>query len=236
MIFARRGVLVNRTEQNSPARLMNYFAHGMRFTGRPYMLAGTAAPDWLSAVDRKVRLRPGRVEPLADGTGTVQAEVAAGVLRHLEDDRWFHRTAVFYETSGQLTRLVRHALGTDDGFRPGFLGHILTELVLDGVLIDSNPRALDAYYRALAEVDPEQVQTAVNCMATKQTSCLASFIPLFCREEFLRDYLEPERLLYRVNQVMRRVGLRLLPDEFADVLATAWTVVRPRRHLLLPDG
>ena len=36
---------------------MNYFAHGHRFVDDPYFLAGTAVPDWLSVVDRKVRVR-----------------------------------------------------------------------------------------------------------------------------------------------------------------------------------
>ena len=33
---------------------MNYFAHGVRFLEDPYFLAGTAVPDWLSVVDRRV--------------------------------------------------------------------------------------------------------------------------------------------------------------------------------------
>ena len=39
------------------ADAMNYLAHGFRFTDEPYFLAGTAAPDWLSVIDRKMRLR-----------------------------------------------------------------------------------------------------------------------------------------------------------------------------------
>src|SRR3984957_18435669 len=47
-------VAVNR----GPAISMNYFAHGIRFVDRPWFLAGTALPDWLSVIDRRVRLRP----------------------------------------------------------------------------------------------------------------------------------------------------------------------------------
>lgn len=213
---------------------MNYFAHGMPFTDRPWFLAGTAVPDWLSAADRKVRLRPERVAPFADGSGSARAEIAAGILRHIEDDLRFHRAAAFYETSGELTRLIRGALGTDDGFRPGFLGHVVTELLLDAVLIEARPPLLDAYYDALARVDPEQVQQAVNRMARVATDRLSPFIPLFCRERFLQDYLEPDRLLFRLNQVLRRVGLRLLPDGFTDVLKAGRAVVHPRAAALLP--
>jgi hypothetical protein len=45
---------------------MNYFAHGIRFLDRPWFLAGTATPDWLSVADRKVRLREKFLVPNLD--------------------------------------------------------------------------------------------------------------------------------------------------------------------------
>ncbi len=91
---------------------MNYFAHGIRFLDRPWFLAGTALPDWLSVIDRRVRLRPKLLTPIADGSSTVEAELAAGALRHIEDDRWFHKTRAFAEaTAGRLTRIFRDIHG-----------------------------------------------------------------------------------------------------------------------------
>ena len=162
------------------------------------------------------------------GSGTIQAEVAGGVLQHLQDDRWFHQTAAFYETCGELTVLFRNVVGSEDGYRPGFLGHIVLELLLDGVLIEEQPGMLDAYYRRLAEVDPDRGRGRVNRMAREPTSRLAMFIPLFHREQFLRDYLDPARLLYRLNQVMRRIKLNQLPDEVADVSLTRSDIVTER--------
>jgi len=213
---------------------MNYFAHGMRFTNRPYFLAGTAVPDWLSIADRRVRMRARRVAPHADGSATPQADLAGGVMQHLEDDRWFHQTEAFYSISGRLTGRFQDVLGRDTGFRTGFLGHVVTELVLDGVLIDANPKLIDAYYEALDSVDPHAVEDGVNRMARDKTSNLAILIPLFQREQFLRDYLQPERLLFRLNQVMRRIKLNPLPEDVADVLVYAWEIVKPKTGDLLP--
>ena len=64
------------------------FERDLRQFDRPYFLAGTAVPDWLSVADRGVRMRARRVAPLADSSGTIAAEVAAGVLQHLHDDHW----------------------------------------------------------------------------------------------------------------------------------------------------
>src|SRR5579871_4042743 len=125
---------------------MNYFAHGHRYTDRPYFLAGTAIPDWLSVADRQVRMRPRRVQPFADGSGSPAAELAAGILQHLHDDGWFHRTRAFAEVTATLTTAFRGLLIDPDDHRPSFLGHIVTELILDGLLVVRQPDLLRAYY------------------------------------------------------------------------------------------
>jgi hypothetical protein len=212
---------------------MNYFAHGIRFLDRPWFLAGTAVPDWLVVADRKTRMRPLLVAPFADGGDTPRAQLAAGVLQHLEDDRWFHLTPAFARTNTEIADLYRRELGSENGFRPGFLGHITTELLLDGVLIERNPRQLDAYYETLAEIDPQRVQESINHMAANTTSNLADFVELFRQAEFLRDYLDESRLLSRLNQVMRRVALGRLPNRVEDVLRSARRLVESRAQALL---
>ena len=63
---------------------------------------------------------------------------------------------------------------------------------------------------------------------------LAMFAGLFVRERFLYDYTHPPRLLYRLNQVLRRVGLTPLPESTAAVLREGRTIVKARRLDLLP--
>ncbi|MGQ0636324.1 MAG: hypothetical protein ACT4QC_17060 [Planctomycetaceae bacterium] len=215
------------------AAAMNYFAHGLRFVDRPYFLAGTALPDWLSVVDRRTRLRFRRVAPFAAATGAPEAELAQGVLQHLEDDAWFHATPAFYAVSGALTREFRQLLPADDGHRPSLLGHVVTELLLDAVLIDRDPERLDAYYEALSRVDPQAVQQIVNRMARFPTERLAAFIPLFQQVRFLADYRNPHGLLFRLNQVLRRVKLSPLPEDSIWLLKDARSLVEAHAAALL---
>ncbi|MGH7129441.1 MAG: hypothetical protein ACREJB_01095 [Planctomycetaceae bacterium] len=213
---------------------MNYFAHGLRFIDRPGLLAGTAVPDWLGVSDRKTRMRPALVEPCVSSPDALQAEVAAGVLQHLADDCWFHKTRAFYEVSGELARRFRERLGGEDGVRPTFLGHVALEMTLDRVLIRRDPDRLAEYYAALESIDPQRIQAAVNRMARQPASRLAEFITLFLKERFLEEYLDPARLLFRLNQVQRRVRLKPLPDEAQAVLAAAERIVAERLDELLP--
>jgi hypothetical protein len=212
---------------------MNYFAHALPFLDRPYFLAGTGVPDWLTVADRPLRLRSKHAEPLRDDPDPCVAAVAGGMLQHFRDDARFHGTRAFAETSLELTVRARDALGGEKGLRPAFLGHLLTELLLDAALVADDPSRLTAYYHALAAVDPGQVEAAVNRMAPRPTQRLARFIELYCREQILWNYLEDDKLLVRLNQVMRRVRLDALPSDFTTVLPVARKLVAERKCALL---
>jgi hypothetical protein len=214
---------------------MNYFAHGIRFLDRPWFLAGTALPDWLSVVNRRVRLRPKALVPLADGSSSIEAELAAGALKHFEDDRWFHKTRAFAEATGQLTRIFRDYMGPGDGFRCGFLGHIASELILDAILIEKYPKRLDLYYEVLQQLDGRRLSAAVTVLAGQPVD-LEPWLPQFCEMQFLRDYAAPRRLAFRLNQVMRRVKLEPLPAGIEEPLATARGVVAAFADGLLPPS
>ncbi len=215
---------------------MNYFAHAIRFLDRPVFAIATGLPDMLSVIDRSMRLREKRVSPFVTDNDEFRAEVAAGVLQHLADDRWFHSTRAFLETSGELTRLFRKVLANDDGARCAFLGHIVTELQLDGALHEAHPGRLDRYYELLAEVDRARVAADVNVMATKASDRLERLLEGFAREQFLRDYTDPRRLRIRLNQVMLRVGLDQLPEAIEEALAASWGIVQSRVDGLLPPN
>ena len=212
---------------------MNYFAHGCDFVQQPYFLAGTAVPDWLSIVNRRARVRVRSAVPLFHDADARVAALARGIVRHHEDDDWFHRTAAFAELSWSFTVMVRDALSDEAGLRPSFLGHVLVELLLDAALIADGPAIADQYYNALNALDPDIVADAVNRMATRHTDRLRQLIPRFSDERFLYDYLDDVKLLFRLNQVMRRVKLPSLPDAMLAILPGARRAVNERKTDLM---
>ncbi len=66
-------------------------------------------------------------------------------------------------------------------------------------------------------------------------SLLAVVISGFCRERILWDYLGDAKLLVRINQVMRRLGLAELPEGFGAILPRARDLVENQQTGLL-DG
>lgn len=212
---------------------MNYLAHGIQFVDAPYFLAGTAVPDWLSVVDRRVRTRGQAAATLLDDHDEPTRQLAAGILQHLEDDRWFHQSRVFAETTLQFALELRDRLPGDEGFRPSFLGHIIVEILIDATLIARDPAAAHRYYDALGCVDARKVQAVVNRIARVQTDQLENGISRFREVRFLYDYLNDDTLLFRLEQVMRRVGLPPLGDQLVDWLPMARAVVAQRCDSLL---
>jgi hypothetical protein len=215
--------------------VMNYFAHGFAFLDDPYFLAGTAVPDWLNVVHRKVRLRREHVEPFAGGSGSPAARFAAGILRHLDDDAWFHTSQGFEQATREMTRLFReHLEPLYENPRAAFLGHIATELILDGVLIAKDPAKLDEYYAALFKVQPAWVERIVAEITGQDTSSLAWFCERFLESRFLFDYLDDAKLVFRLNQVMSRIKLRPLPESAAQVIHSGRPIVEQHLPELLP--
>ncbi len=126
---------------------MNYFAHGRHFVDDPYFLAGTAMPDWLRVVDKRLRVRSRQAEQYLDAADARVARLAAGIVQHHRDDAWFHSTRAFAELNLSLCVLLRERLPADSGFRPFFLGHILVEILLDATLIEQRARATGSLLR-----------------------------------------------------------------------------------------
>lgn len=214
---------------------MNYLTHALPYLDRPYFMAGTALPDWLSVVDRRQRLRPRLLQPVVDHADPVLAEIARGALQHLHDDDWFHRTRGFAIVTAQVGLIFREGLRGSDGFRCGFLGHIVTEMLLDSVLIHESPERLSVYYQMLDGVDLDALVRTVELATGRDAQSLATFLPLFLRERILEDYPSSDRLLHRLNQVLRRVKLTPLPEVAADWLSEARELVRSNVRDLLPQ-
>ncbi len=213
---------------------MNYLSHGYRFLDNPLFLAGTAVPDWLSVVNRKVRARKRLVEPVVASTTSEDVrQIGLGILQHHQDDDTFHRCAPFQQLEGELGQEFRKHMPDKHDHRPGFLGHIVVELLLDEVLASRDETLLDRFYAAMELVDEAMIEAAVNQMSTSTTDQLAWFINRFREEKFLYDYANDQSLLMRLNQVLLRVKLPVMETELLVVLPIARKLVAERADLLL---
>ncbi len=213
---------------------MNYLAHGYRYLERPYFVAGTALPDWLRACDRETRFD--RNAPAGDPLPDRHADLLAGIRRHLDDDRWFHQTQAFLDTTEEVTARIRSRSPRHRELRPSVIGHLLTEFVIDAELAARHPSLVDDYYAALAGLDPCALESIVNPWLHRPTQRLAPFIARFVEARHLHTYRDDDGLVRSLGTVLRRSGLAC-PADLASDLPFARSLVRFRLDaLLLPPS
>lgn len=201
---------------------MNCFAHAWQFIDRdPYFVTGTVLPDWLSMIARKTRVRSKSAAQFTNGSTTAVSDLANGIIRHHHDDDWFHTNRAFVEMNLRFSIELRDLLGADAGFRPHLVGHVVIEMLLDAFLATHEIQRLDRFYDLVGQVDSQRVQSAINSFASVSTDRIVDFIPRFIDEAYLYDYFDDSRVRYRMNRVLKRVGLVELPPEFEHWLVDA---------------
>lgn len=212
---------------------MNFLCHAIPYSDQPLMAMCTGVPDWLSAVDRKIRARRKMAAAHLDSDDEELRQVACGIIQHIDDDKWFHGTEAFVTTNLELAVQLRDLLPGDSGFRPMFVGHIIIEMLLDAGWIRRDPSIAKRYYDSIIEQDAKVIERCVNIITGKPTDKLAVVVQKYAEMQFLFDYLDYDLLLMRLNQVMKRVGLSRLPDELTGWLANTDQLVESRRQRLL---
>jgi hypothetical protein len=214
---------------------MNSFAHALPHLDDPYVAVGCCIPDWLTAADRKCRVREKKATPFCDHTDPIVSSVANGIVNHHRDDAWFHNTPSFHELSLKYAVQIRELYGNERTMRTGFVGHVVIELFLDAFLHQNFPGQLERYYQQVASVDAEQVQAAINLFATKQTNELVPEIERGLRMRYLFDYSTDEGTVMRINKVLARIGLDTLDEQILPWMKATRSEVYDRANDLLSD-
>lgn len=210
---------------------MNCFSHALPSLDNAYVATGCCIPDWLSAADRKCRVREKKTIPFLDHEDPEIAAIAKGIVNHHRDDHWFHTNQTFQQMNIQFAVEIRDLLGDVRGMRTGFFGHVLIELFLDAWLQERFPGKLELYYDLLDTIDPEKIQETVNLIAAKPTEKLAKAIRGVIKERYLFDYVDDAKTLYRINRVLQRIGLDQIDDDILPWMKEA----RQRVYDRVPD-
>lgn len=213
---------------------MNGFTHALPYLDNAYLAIGSCLPDWLSICDRKCRARKKHAVQYVDHEDDVVAAVAQGVVHHHDDDSWFHATPVFNKLTLDFGMELKAIHGHERTMRPGFVGHILIELLLDAYLSSRYPGKMDLFYRQASGVDRDKIQSAVNQFATRPTDRLVAEIQRFVDVQYWYDYETDEGVIYRINQVLRRVRLDPLDNEVIDWMPGARSRVYKQAPDMLP--
>lgn len=217
---------------------MNYLAHALHSLDDPWVLAGTALPDWARVLEdrtagRRARVRPHTV-PAPGANGAVRDRILRGVHAHFADDRTFHGSAAFRETTGEIAARIRRA---EPGvIRPSFYAHVLLEMLLDAALVREDPARAEAFQAALEALDVDRFARATATFAPVVAGDLARLVRRFRAVRILDGYAIDAEVTGRLDRVGRRVRQPALPAGFTSIVTAARPLVADRAAALLGTG
>ena len=186
---------------------MNFLAHyvlATRFVTPaeplPAYAVGTALPDLLPLAEDRVRFRPRLLTARTDFDGAL----SAGVLAHLAADAAFHKTTAFAEASAEVGQILTKAAFDGIRVRRFFVAHVLTELVLDALLLRGDPALADRFYGAFTAADFARATRWAEAVTGRALPRLPAVISRFGRSQYLREYVADDGVAVGLSNTCRR--------------------------------
>lgn len=171
---------------------MNFLAHYLLATEHlpsPTPLSsytvGVTLPDLLPLASARMRQAS---LALAPQTAAQDRALLAGVLTHLETDTAFHKTAAFAEAQTVIGDLILYAGFTGIRVRRFFLAHILTELVLDAVLLRRDSSLPYRFYAAFIPAELHAAYQWTEATLGRSVPHLPAVLTRFAQSQYLFSY------------------------------------------------
>lgn len=190
---------------------MNFIAHFYvdKHVDDGLFFVGVSTPDWVSIFDRNVRVKANLLPLIMENEATpAELSFYNGVMRHLEIDRDFHSSEFFAFETQEIMRLIDRHLGKERVPRSFFVAHVLFELVLDKVLIQSEPSLLPTYYRHLESCSLKRMVQLTEWITSTPLPGYDAFLQRFIAKRYLYQYTDWDHLIYVLRRILERVRLR----------------------------
>lgn len=196
---------------------MNFLAHYFfdGFLAAPYYNLGTVLPDFMGMVHRQWKLKP---ETLHKARKPLHKALASGMKAHLGMDDWFHKTRFFVDGRNVVKQTLINADIRYPPYRPGFLAHVMLELLLDRFIVLHYPGKVAQFYRELAKVEIPVVRNFFEEAGHPFDENFHDFLLRFVRQEYAFQYGEPIHLIKALNQISGRVGQPAITQPYQESL------------------
>jgi len=202
---------------------MNFLAHHFFYANDdPHHNTGLILPDWSRSAEGKRKLEWERKR--SDYLPFMA--LWEGCQKHYEADSWFHDCAYFVEMTAQIEKDLANLQekGLLQEQRKWFLAHILSEVLLDRLIIERHPKALDAFYHDLKQVPFIDIELFLLESGKENMGRFPQAHAGFMSSEFLHHYKSDEGLTESLNRVVQRTNQRA----FSEAEHAALTALMPQ--------
>ena len=158
--------------------------------------------------------------------------VHRGILRHYELDAAFHGSVIFRECCSQANIRLAEAGLDREKYRFWFLGHIVTEVMLDRQLILQNIGLIDEYYDLLSSVDTNKFNAYFyfNASEDEKSKILSNFIR-FLDVRFLQYLTEMDGAAEGiVRTVFKATGVSFTDEDRSRLITALHNIESDMRY------
>ncbi len=124
-----------------------------------------------------------------------------GSNQHFLRDKRFHNSAYFKETSQTITQILRPKFIEANIPRDWFAAHVLTEMMIDRVLIRETPKLADGFYQDTTNADSSSIADFLQERNITETHLFLERLARFNQAKYLLQYAHNRAMVYSMNRI-----------------------------------
>lgn len=195
---------------------MNFFSHFFvdHISGNHPYNTGLLLPD----------ITRGRIDGFRkpyEKTDTIGQQFYRGCQAHYYADKQFHGSTFFTEMSAKALDCLNKAPFSPAVHRKWFIAHILTELMIDRILVGQYRNLLDEFYQSLSTAGDEHLSHFLLYFGMKDIDSFFEFFNHFRSVQYIHYYTDNNKFVYSLNRIVIRAGVGSLSEEDQTVLLNA---------------
>lgn len=195
---------------------MNYFSHFItdHETGNDYYNTGLLLPDVTRQWVKQLK------NPIIPFPGTKEEAIFRGCARHYASDKKFHASSFFREIQELSDSLIKQTPFSALLNRKWFLAHIMSELMIDRIMVKAYPELLNAFYDSLDRAEADTLRSFFRCYGWEETGDFFHFFNHFRSVRYIQYYTDNNKFVYSLNRIMLRAGVGEMHESDQQLLLT----------------
>lgn len=207
-------------------KILNFLAHFYYFKqDKPEYALGLLLPDLCRnfSTTQKLKLNK-RIEEVH--YLLKEKDFYCGCLDHYESDELFHKDQLFLEINEELVEFIRES---DIKIKKDwFVVHILTELLLDQIILKHHKNMANKLYDLLNIVDLKSLQSFLLKHNYTDYDSFESGYQVFLTKRYLNSYIKDDQIIYALGQINKKVGIAEFTEQEKQLLFKTIDHIKPR--------
>lgn len=183
---------------------LNYFSHYYfdHIRDRDIHNAGLILPDLVRNFVRGKKLSPAMLVATDEPTEWLKT----GTEKHFDRDKKFHASGYFETHAAKLTSIIKPAFEQAGIPRYWFAAHVLTEMMIDRVLIKEAEEMAMQFYADMESADREVMHRFLSHAGLEDTSPFFERLTRFNQAKYLLQYRHDKAMVYSLNRIFMLTG------------------------------